>query len=204
MLIQVFILSFLISMAGTIPPATINITVMQLALKQKSGSALMLSLGAVMMDTCYAGLAVTIQVFLSEKVEFTNYFYLIAAAVLMVLGIASLRAKRPDLTDLSDPKQAGFAKGLLLGLLNPLAMPFWLGVTTYLSVNGWIDLEGANFWAYLAGVAIGEFGLLLVITKVGGRFKRLASNHTIVHVVPGWALIVLGLINLYSWVSYYF
>lgn len=205
MLVQVFLLSFIISLLGTIPPATINITVMQLSIKQKPVSATMLSLGAVIMDTAYAGLAVTIQIFLSEKLTFTNYFYLIAACVLWVLGIASVRTKQAEIkTETTTQTKQSFMKGIVLGLLNPLAMPFWLGVTTYLSVNGWINLEGANFWSYLAGVGVGEIGMLLIIIKVGGRFKRLANNHMAVQVIPGWALIILGLVNFYNWVSFYF
>lgn len=204
MLFQVFLVSLVISALGTIPPATINITVMQLSLKQRAMSAAMLSLGAGIVDTFYAGLAISIHIFLSEKVEFTNYFYLIAAIVLIALGIGSIFAKKVEIDEeVKDQGNVGFIKGLILGILNPLAMPFWLGVTTYLSVNGWINLEGPNFIGYILGVFIGEVGFLMIIIRIGIRFKRLATNHRIVNVIPGWGLILLGLFNFYTWLAYY-
>jgi len=176
---------------------------MQLSIKQKVASATMLALGAVMIDTTYAGLAVSIQIFLSERVEFTNYFYLVAALVLIILGLLSLRSKVEFKEEVADQRSAGFFKGVILGVLNPLAMPFWLGVTSYLKLNGWISLEGANFWSYLLGVSLGEFAMLLIIIKIGARFKRLATNNLIVHIIPGWGLILLGLFNLYTWLAFY-
>ncbi len=205
MIFQVFLISFGISLIGTIPPATINITVMQLSLKKKVRSALSLSLGAALIDTTYAGLAVQIQIYLAEQLEFTNYFYLIAALVLLTLGIISIRAKMPE-PDIKpvDSEKTGFLKGVILGVLNPLAMPFWLFWTTYFQVNGWINLEGLNYWSYVLGVLLGELTLLFVIVKVGKRFTRVSNNKMIVNTIPGIVFMILGLLNFGQWISYYF
>ncbi|WP_462251254.1 LysE family translocator [Ekhidna sp.] len=205
MIIQVFLISFGISLLGTIPPATINITVMQLSLKRRAKSAIFLSLGAAILDTMYAGLAVKIQTFLSEQIEIANYFYLIAALVLIVLGVASLLTKPANVeVEIKDDQKVGFMKGVILGALNPLAMPFWLGVTTYLQLQGLIDLAGINYWSYILGVFFGEITLLIIIVKVGSRFQSVATNRTIVNVIPGIAFILLGVINLGQWLSFYF
>ncbi len=178
---------------------------MQLSLKKKAKSALSLALGAALIDTTYAGLAVQIQIYLAEQLEFTNYFYLIAALVLLTLGVISIFAKMPE-PDMKpvDSEKAGFVKGVILGVLNPLAMPFWLGWTTYLQVNGWIDLAGMNYWSYILGVFLGELTLLFVIVRVGKRFTRVSNNRTIVNVIPGVFFIFLGLVNFVQWISYYF
>ncbi len=204
MIFQVFLISFGLSLVGTIPPATINITVMQLSLKKKVRSALSLSLGAALIDTTYAALAVQIQIYLAEQLEFTNYFYLIAALVLLTLGVVSVRAKMPE-PDVRpvDSEKTGFIKGVILGILNPLAMPFWLGWTTYLQVNGLINLMGMNYWSYVLGVFLGELTLLFIIVRIGKRFTRVSNNRTIVNVIPGVFFIFLGLVNLGQWVSYY-
>ncbi len=205
MIVQVFLISFGISLLGTIPPATINITVMQLSLKRRAKSAIFLSIGAAILDTMYAGLAVKIQTFLSEQIEITNYFYLIAALVLIVLGIVSLKTKPANVeVEIKDDQKVGFMKGVILGALNPLAMPFWLGVTTYLQLQGLIDLVGINYWSYILGVFFGEITLLIIIIKVGSRFQSVATNRTIVNVIPGIAFILLGVINLGQWMSFYF
>ena len=204
MILQVFLFSYVISLLGTIPPATINITVMQLSLTKRAKSALFLSLGAVIFDTLYGALAVKIQQYLAEQIEFTNYFYLIAAIVLAVLGVISIRSKGASVeVDTTPSQRMGFVKGLVLGALNPLAMPFWLGVTTYLQVNGLIDLAGMNYWSYIAGVCLGELSMLMIIIKVGSRFTHVSGNRTIVQVIPGIAFLVLAAVNLGQWIAYY-
>ncbi len=163
-----------------------------------------LSLGAAMLDTFYGAMAVRIQIYLSEQLEFTNYFYLIAALVLGVLGVLSVLTKQSKVdVDTSSSQKMGFVKGVILGALNPLAMPFWLAVTTYLQVNGWITLDGVNYWSYILGVFLGEISMLFIIIKVGSRFTRVAENRTIVQIIPGVAFIVLAMVNFGQWLSYY-
>lgn len=204
MLVQVFLLSLAISFLATIPPATINITAMQLSLKGRAITAYALSLGAAILDTFYGALAVNIQLYLSEQLEFTNYFFLIAALVLLVLGVASLLTKVSSKeVKVKDTRGSGFLKGVVLGALNPLAMPFWLGVTAYLQVQGLIELDGANYWAYVAGVFVGEIGMLIIIVKVGSKFTRVADNRMIVNVIPGIAFILLAIFNFVQWLGYY-
>ncbi|MEP5611873.1 MAG: LysE family transporter [Cyclobacteriaceae bacterium] len=205
MIFQVFLISFGISMLGTIPPATINVTVMQLSLTKRARSAFYLSLGAAIIDTAYAALAVQIQIYLAEQLEFTNYFYLMAACVLAVLGVISIRSRvNSSQVEIKDSGKTGFLKGVILGVLNPLAMPFWLGVTTYLQINGLINLMGINYWGYIFGVFLGEIALLIIIIRVGGRFTRVADNRTIVNVIPGVIFLFLALVNFGQWLSYYF
>ena len=123
MIFQVFAVSFGISLLGTIPPATINITVMQLSLTKRSRSAYFLSMGAAIPDTIYASLAVQIQIYLSRQLEFTNYFYLITALVLGILGAVSIKSKTSSAEiETKSPGKMGFLKGVVLGALNPLAM----------------------------------------------------------------------------------
>ena len=205
MVFQVFLIIYLVSLLGTIPPATINISVMQLTLKRKVKSGLFLGLGAALVDTIYAGLAVQVQRFLSERIEVTNYFYLLAAVVLIALGIASLVRKPAVMeVELKEDERLGFAKGVILGILNPLAMPFWLGVTSYLQLIGLISLnEGLNYWSYIIAVFLGEFTLLAIIVKIGKRFKSVSENRTIVHTIPGIAFLLLGAINFGQWVLFY-
>jgi threonine/homoserine/homoserine lactone efflux protein len=205
MIFQVFLLSFGISLFGTIPPATINITVMQLSLKKRAKSAFYLALGAAIIDTIYAGLAVQVQIFLSEQIEFTNYFYLVAASVLLVLGVFSIKSKiNSSEVEVKSSGKMGFVKGVILGVLNPLAMPFWLGVTTYLQFNGLINLMGLNYWSYILGVFLGEITLLIIVVKVGARFTSVADNRMIVNIIPGIAFLFLAIINFGQWISFYY
>ena len=205
MFFQVLIISALISFFGTISPATINVTVLQLSLRNKTRQALSLALGAAIVDSIYAAISVKVATYLKENVEFSNYFFLVAAGVLLLLGTFSLISrKQEEVKALKDQSGLGFLQGLLLGLFNPLAMPFWLGWTSVLQMGGWIDVEGINYWAFVLGAFIGEIGLLIIVVRIGERFTRLSENRLLTNVIPGVVLIALGLFNLVTWLSFYF
>lgn len=204
MILQVFLISGLISFFGTIPPATINVTVLQLALKDRAKQAVALALGAAIIDSTYAGLSVKIAAYLEKHVAFSNSFFLIAALVLLVLGAISLSGKfMPEVKTLEKQSKIGLGQGLLLGLFNPLAMPFWLGWISVLQMNGWINVEGYNYWAFILGAFAGEVSLLMIVVRVGERFTRISENRLLVNVIPGVVLVILGTINLVKWLTFY-
>ncbi len=203
-ILQVFLISGLISFFGTIPPATINVTVLQLALKDRAKQALMLAIGAALIDSTYAGLSVKIAAYLEQHVEFSNSFFLIAAFILLLLGIISLSGKiKPEAKALEKQSQIGLGQGLLLGIFNPLAMPFWLGWISLLQMNGWINVEGINYWFFILGAFAGEVSLLMIVIKIGEKFTRISENKVLTNIIPGVVLLVLGLINLFNWLTFY-
>lgn len=204
MILQVFLISALISFFGTIPPATINVTVLQLALKDRAKQALALALGAAFIDASYAGLSVKVAAYLEQYVAFSNSFFLIAALVLLTLGTISLTGKlNPEVKDLEKQSKIGLGQGLLLGLFNPLAMPFWLGWISVLQLNGWINVEGFNYWAFIMGAFVGEVSLLMIVIRIGERFTRISENRLLVSIIPGAVLVLLGLANLVQWLTFY-
>ena len=132
-----------------------------------------------------------------------DYFHGIAGTAMIVLGILNLLSK----TSANDVKTAheeirkrnAFRKGVLLGIANPLTIPFWLAVTAYLQNNRWITLDGNNLYAYSLGISVGTFFLLLCVSQLGNRFKAIANNRVIVHIVPGILFICMGLYSYYQW-----
>ena len=201
---QVFVIAFIVSYLGSIPPGTINISVMQLAIQDKRRAAAFLSLAASMVEFIYAGITVRFQLILSESAWFTDHFYIITAIPMMVLGIANLRASsssRTFSTRAEPTGRNGFRRGLVLGLLNPLTLPYWLTVTAYLQTHSLISLEGYSFWYYLTGISVGTFTLLLSILFLGKKFSNIADNQFLVHRLPGLIFIGLGTYNIFIWLS---
>ena len=204
MIVQVFLISGLISFLGTIPPATINVTVLQLSIKSRIRQAWGLALGATIIDCTYASLSVQVASYLEQHVEFSNYFLLIAAIVLLFLGTISVFSKiNTEVKALENQSKVGFVQGLVLGVFNPLAMPFWLGWISILQMNGWVNLEGWNYIGFVLGAFVGEFGLLILIIRIGERYTKMSHNHLFTNVVPGVILIGLGLYNFVGWLSFY-
>lgn len=203
MIYQVLIIAFLVSYLGSIPPGTINITTMQLTVQKNERAAFFFALAASLVEFVYAGVTVRFQIFLSQKPAFTENFQIITAVAMLVLGVANLFSRSDSRSYLADADRLkgrrGFRRGVLLGLLNPLTIPFWLAVTAYLQNHQWVSLEGSLFWVYLTGISTGTFCLLMTVRKLGARFTDIADNQFLVHKVPGLAFIGLGLYNFIDW-----
>lgn len=208
MTIQVLIIAFIVSYLGSIPPGTINITSMQLSVQGLKRPAFFFALAASLTEFVYAGITVRFQIFLSERPGFTENFQIITALAMIVLGVINLFQKT-DTKALIDKAQGmkgrnGFKRGVLLGIFNPLTIPFWLAVTAYLQNNQWINLKAENFWLYLIGISTGTFSLLLTVNSLGQKFTNIANNQFLVHKLPGVVFISLGLYNLILWLQLVF
>ncbi len=201
---QVFIIAFVVSYLGSIPPGTINISAMQLAIQDKRRAAFFLSLAASLVEFVYAGITVRFQLLLSESQWFTNHFYIITAIPMIFLGVVNLFSSADSRSFLSKVKatgRSGFKRGLILGVLNPLTLPYWLTVTAYLQTHQLISLKGPLFWSYLTGISIGTFLLLTTILLIGRKFTSIADNQFLVHRIPGLVFIGLGIYNVTIWLT---
>jgi len=203
MIAQVFLVAFIISYLGSIPPGIVNVSVMQMAVKDHKRAAIFFSLSASLVEFMYAGLTVKFQLFIQESTVLEHYFHVITAAALITVGFFSMQSKvRSQDVHSKDIAlgREGFTKGVAIGFLNPMTIPFWLMVTVYIQNHNLIPLTGMNYWAYLGGLSTGTFVLLLTVLWLGNRFTRIADNHLLVHKVPGVILIGLGVYNLVVWV----
>lgn len=199
MIIQTLIVSFAISYVGSIPPGTINVSVMQLSILKKHRAAIFLSIAASLVEFVYAGLTVQFHLYLNTHQEIANYFRVITAVALIGLGLWNLLATTTSSSikvDTNLTGRHGFSRGLILGILNPMTIPFWLAITTYLENDGLIDVTALGFWTYLIGLSSGTFCLLLTVDALGKRFTQISENKYIVHRVPGFLLLGLGVYYL--------
>lgn len=201
-MVSVFLLALIISYLGSIPPGTINITVMQYAVQGHKRAALFFILAVSLIEFVYAGLTVRFQMYLSESELLMDHFLIITAVGMIILGGANLftRTSSKGIVKKVHVKgRNGFARGLIVAILNPLTVPFWLAVTAYLQNRNLIDLSGVSFWVYLLGISLGTVGLLITVRSLGAKFTRISDNQFLVHILPGLTFLVLGLINLYDW-----
>jgi threonine/homoserine/homoserine lactone efflux protein len=201
-LLSTFLVAFAFSFIGTIPPGTLNLTAIQLGLNRKINAAWRLAAAAAMIEYPYAWVAVFFQNYLSRSLEFTRNFHLISAFVMIALGVTTLWFSRRQSGIARRFEDSGFRKGLVLALLNPLAIPFWLAMTAYLRSHGWITLMNPpELHAYLLGISSGTFVLLILVAYLSHRGVGYFKENSAIKKIPGIVLIILG---LYSFARYMF
>ena len=195
MILQTLIVAFVVSYIGSIPPGTINVSVMQLAILNKRRAAVFFAFAASSVEFIYAGITVQFHIFLNNNEVIADYFRIITSIALIGLGLSNILSKSTSSSVKVDTKltgRHGFVRGLLLGVLNPMTIPFWLAITTYLENDLWVNVDGYGFWMYLTGLSTGTFCLLLTVNALGKRFRQITDNPFIVHKVPGFLLLGLG------------
>ena len=192
------LIGFAFSFVGSIPPGTINLSVMQLSLQGNLAAALRFAFAAALVEYPYAWIAVEFEDLITSNVALTSNFQLISALVMILIGIAALwmQGQEPE-GILKTIRESGFRKGILVSIFNPLAIPFWIGVTAYLKFEQWIDLSSrGDVILYVLGISLGTFGLLALLALSARPLAPLFQKDRILKRIPGMIFLVLGLMAM--------
>lgn len=199
--ISILFIAFIFSFVGSIPPGTLNLTILQLGLDEKMKIAWRFSLAAALVEYPYAWIAVELSSAIQTSPMITAYFELIGAVVMITLGILNLYASQKPSSSVSKFQQSGFRRGILLSILNPLVLPFWVGITAYLQSQQWVELTpSTNLHAYLLGVSLGALSLLISVAYLAKRVAVHFRNNIWIRRIPGITLLLLGAYSLIQYI----
>lgn len=197
MIVQVFVVGFIFSFIGSIPPGTLNILVLQLGLQNKVHTALRFALAVAIVEYPYAWIAVVFEDMITSSPAVTQNFQLTGAIVMTAIGIINLWSARKPSKFSVKFQDSGFKRGFLLSILNPQAIPFWIAVTAYLKIEGWIDLSsGWLLHSYVFGTSVGVMVLLTILAVMGQKVSGVFQQSKLIRMIPGAALLVLGSLGL--------
>jgi len=200
MIIQVFIIGTIISFIGSIPPGTLNLAVLQLGMEHKIKAAIRFALAVSIIEYPYAWIAVVFEGWITSSPVIIDNFQLITAIVMLVIGAFSVWSARKPSDFSVKFNESGFRRGLILSILNPMAIPFWIAYTAFLKSQGWIDLSTSwRVHSYVLGTSVGVMILLTLFTFLAKRLSSYVKDNRIVKLVPGLTLLVLG---TYAFVKY--
>ena len=192
-----FIFGLVFSFLGSIPPGILNITIIQLGLEHRLGAAWRFAVAAAIIEYPYAWLAISFEKIIAGTPSITGNLQLISALVLLLLGVLNLWSARNVDTSYKKFSSSGFRRGLILSLLNPMALPFWIGITAYLKSNGLIALGSQpEIHSYLFGVSLGALVLLISLAYLAKTMIRHFEKNTFLKKIPGATLVVLGIYGL--------
>jgi threonine/homoserine/homoserine lactone efflux protein len=117
-----------------------------------------------------------------------------------LLGVVSLWPSDTPSALAEKFNKSGFRRGIILSILNPLAIPYWLGITAYLKGQQWIDLSDAwELQSYLAGVTLGSLAILVVFAYLARKIASRFQQSILLKKLPGVMLLLLG---LYAFAQY--
>jgi threonine/homoserine/homoserine lactone efflux protein len=197
-----FAIAFAFSFIGSVPPGTINLTVLQLGLERKFSIAMRFGAAAALIEYPYGWIAVKFAALILSSPAIVTNFQLITGIVMVTLGAFNLwSASKPSSFSVRF-NNSGFRRGLLLGLLNPMAIPYWIAMTTYCKSQGWVDLDtNGELHGYLTGVVLGALTLLSILVYLAGKIAPLFRHQGILKRIPGVVLLVLGVYAFFRLLS---
>jgi threonine/homoserine/homoserine lactone efflux protein len=169
----------LFGLAYVVSPGPVAVETVRRSLLGGVRSALAVQLGAVAGDLVYVALAITgLGAFLLGQ-ELRTWLGLLGSGLLILLGISAIRDSRAMQARLAPQAERGahrgvplarhFGAGVLLALLNPYAIVFWL------SVGSAISGSAGALAGFAIGALVGSVLTALAAAKLNtGRRLRLA------------------------------
>ena len=199
--VWVFLMGTFWSFLGSVPPGTLNLSVLQLGLNGKTNTAWRFALAVTIIEYPYTWLAIQFEYWITSSPLIIQNFKLITAVVMTTIGIGNLWTARKPAGSMQKFQLSGFRRGLILSILNPMALPFWIGVTAYLKAQGWIDLS-TTLWlhSYVFGTSVGVLLLLGLFIVLAKHLAGYANQNSWVKLIPGITLLGLG---IYAFIRYF-
>lgn len=200
MIIQVFVIGTVLSFIGSIPPGTLNMAVLQLGMEHKVKTAMRFAFAVALIEYPYAWIAVVFEDWITSSPVVVDNFQLITAVVMTAIGVFSIWSARKPSEFSVRFNESGFRRGIILSILNPMAIPFWVAYTAFLKAQGWIDLSTS--WlvhSYVLGTSVGVILLLTLFAFLAHKLAGYVKNNQVVKLVPGLTLLILG---IYAFIQY--
>lgn len=208
--IRVFIAGLLISFLGTLPLGTLNITAFNIAATQNVSDAVWFALAVVLVEL----LVVRITLISTIRIDFKNRFFLyilpMAAAMLLymaVSGFVTLGDHQASAvgSHILPVIKSSVLLGLLLSVLNPMHVPFWMGWNTILIHRKTLNNRRGIYSFYITGIGLGSISGLMIFIFAGRLiFQNYQQYSSILSVITASLYLGFSLYLLYVLYQHHF
>ncbi len=193
------LLGIVLSILGSIPFGTINVTVIESAISHGFRTALWVIFGAALIEFIQAAVALKFSGFITQHPLTEQILFWVSIPIFIGLGIFYLRQKKTEEKDVHGyDRSRGFLKGVIVSSLNVLAIPYWIFYGTYLTTIKLIDTGyNSNILYFSFGVFTGTVLILMIFAKLG-LYAKAKFNKLTHYIAPavGYFFFLLALIQI--------
>lgn len=203
---EVFLLGFWVSYLATLPPGMISLNVMETTIRKGLKQSVVLAVAACLVEFIQAFVSVKFSGWFSENPVVDSIFKIFVIPVFFLLGSwyiwKELRHRKTPPKETPDipkvyRKRDSFGKGLLVSLLNPVAIPFWVFYALYFNKSGLLPLENSFIFTFVSATTIGTFACLMTYALFSALLSsRMDVIKRYVNLGIGGLFIVLGIIQI--------
>ncbi|MDA9127887.1 LysE family translocator [Flavobacteriaceae bacterium] len=161
-----FLVGYLASFVGLIPPGLLNMTAAKIGVKQGRKPALIFSMGVIVVVCIQTGLGLAFARYIEQHPEIVDILQKVTLGIFLALTFyffALAKDTRREIPKgVKRSKTNRFLYGILLSALNMLPIPYWVYVSISLSALGWFFFNPQVLGWAIFGSAMGTFSMLLI------------------------------------------
>jgi threonine/homoserine/homoserine lactone efflux protein len=199
-LLKIFFWGMIVSFLGTLPPGTLNVAAMQIAVQESISNAINFSIGTILTEMIFARISlVGINWLRKQKILF-RWLEWITFAIVVALAVGSFIAATKEhhaKNFMLVNNMNRLFLGMFLSAISPMHVPFWFGWSTILFTRKILKANVTYYNIYTLGIGIGSF-LGCCIFIFGGKYivEKLDANVHILNWVIGSVFALTAIIQL--------
>ncbi|ACU05743.1 LysE family transporter [Pedobacter heparinus] len=154
MLFLTLFLGIVLNMVGYIPPGNINLTVVQITITRGIRQALYFIFAFSTVEILFTFGVMRFVQWLSSEINLENTIDVVMVFMFGILGVLTWKSRK-EMPKADYSKKDSIRYGMLLGVINPMQIPYWLFVGTYLISHEWIDIGYLSLSVFSIGSGVG-------------------------------------------------
>ncbi|MES2380627.1 MAG: LysE family transporter [Bacteroidota bacterium] len=174
-LVYTFLLSFVVSLVGSIQPGPVNLAIFAACLQKQYKNAVYTAIGGSTPEFVFCLIALKAANYIAGWKNLFTIFQ-ITLAVLLLVAAAFLWFNKTH-TTAKVTKQHGFMLGATLAVLNPQLIIFWTSVITYIQVNNILQTNlfenPMHLLLFSLGAVFGAFTLHLILIVISKLYIKI-------------------------------
>lgn len=191
-------LGFVMAFLSLIPPGMLNMTAVRTTIEKNRTEGIWFALGAALVVIPQAFIALVFARYFSAHPEVVQRLQLAGIVVLFSLSIVFFYQARKKFKGEGSKRQGkSFWTGMFMSLMNMLAIPFYLVLSSVLENRGLLNTEQPFINLFVSGVFLGAFTLFFVYVQfaqiIVKRAQFIARN---INYILSILFFVLGILTL--------
>jgi threonine/homoserine/homoserine lactone efflux protein len=201
-LLKIFFVGMMVSFLGSLPLGTLNIAAMQISVSDGITSAILFSMGSLLVEIIYVRLSLVAMDWVRKQERIFRILEWVTLLIVLALaGFSFYAATQPSVEKniVLSSSLHPFLLGLFMSAVNPVQIPFWFGWSTVLFTKKVLLPRNDHYNIYIVGIGLGTFiGNCLFI--FGGRLiaSRINNNQHILNWVIGGIFTLTALIQIWK------
>jgi threonine/homoserine/homoserine lactone efflux protein len=197
-----FIIGFLASLLGVIPPGLLNMSAAKISMTESRKNGLLFSVGVSITVMLQTYIALLLARYLDMNPEIIDMLKKVALGIFICITIyfffIAKDTRREISQEINKSKTNRFFTGIILALLNLLPLPYWVYISITFSGFGWFKFTQPELWIAVVASGLGTFAMLAIYVQFFRRKEERKGAKINMNYVIGLITALISVITAYK------